>query len=266
MSDTPIIAVIDADESFRFALAKFVKSSGFEVEVFASAEEFNIYRRIGDTACLIIDANMPGMSGLELQSHMASADRHNPITFITASPDEGHALAAEAIDFFRKPSGKKSLLKEIRSTLRVKAEWETKMSTPATNPEGGTSETPVVSVIDDDESVCRAMERLIRSFGFAVATFSSAREFLLSTHVFDTACLILDQQMPHLNGLQLQRHLAQAGCRIPIIFITAYPDESARTRTVQAGAVDFLEKPFRDDVLLDGIRRALRVSTVDRLR
>ncbi|MFZ1009473.1 MAG: response regulator [Candidatus Sulfotelmatobacter sp.] len=139
------------------------------------------------------------------------------------------------------------------------------MVTPTASPASGTSEALVISVIDDDGSIRRALERLIRSFGFPVVGFSSAHEFLLSTHVRDTACLILDVQMPRMNGLQLQSHLARTGSRIPIIFITAYPDERQRTRALRAGAVDFLEKPFRDAALLDRIRRALRIGTVEKL-
>lgn len=132
------------------------------------------------------------------------------------------------------------------------------MNTTTIKPDSEKSEVLLVSVIDDDESIRRAFERLIRSFGFPVVVFPSAHEFLLSDRVQDTACLILDMQMPHMNGLQLQSHLAKAGCRIPIIFITAYPDERVRERALQAGAVDFLQKPFSDDVLLNGIRRALK--------
>ena len=135
----------------------------------------------------------------------------------------------------------------------------------SSKPDNEIPEIPPVAVIDDDESIRRAMERLIRSFGFPVVTFPSAQEFLLSSHALHTACLILDVQMPGMSGLQLQSHLAQAGCRIPIIFITAYPDESTRARALQTGAVDFLEKPFRDDVLLDGIRRAVRLGSTDGL-
>jgi FixJ family two-component response regulator len=269
LSDTPIIpiiAVIDADESLRFALAKLLRSSDCAVELFASAEEFLGSKRIGATACLIIDANMPGMGGLELQSHLASAGRHIPIIFITASSLDktarARALAVGAIDFLRKPSGEGTLLNEIRFALRVRNGDKPLCDSQLGS---GMSETFPISIVDDDESVRRSLERLIRSFGFPVVAFPSAHEFLLSTHVRDTACLVLDMQMPRMNGLQLQSHLAQAGSQIPIIFITAYPDERQRTRALQAGAVDLLEKPFRDDVLLDRIRRALRIGTVEKL-
>ena len=139
------------------------------------------------------------------------------------------------------------------------------MNTARLSPDGEMPEICLVSVIDDDESLRRALERLIRSFGFPVAVFPSAHEFLLSDRVQDTACLILDMQMPRMNGLQLQSHLTQAGYRIPIIFITAYPDERVRARALQAGAADFLQKPFSDDVLLNGIRGALKMRTMEGL-
>ena len=139
------------------------------------------------------------------------------------------------------------------------------MNAATIKPDGEMSEIRLVSVIDDDESLRRALERLIRSFGFPVVVFPSAHEFLLSDHVQDTACLILDMQMPRMNGLELQSHLAQAGCRIPIIFITAYSDQRVRARALQAGAVDFLQKPFSDDVLFNGIRRALKMRTMEEL-
>src|SRR5579863_7688410 len=120
------------------------------------------------------------------------------------------------------------------------------------------SEIPLVSVVDDDESVRRAMGRLIRSFGFTVVVFASGEELLVSGHLRDTSCLILDVHMPRMNGLQLQAYLVQAGCLMPIIFITAYVDEKVRAQALRAGAACFLEKPFSDAALLNGIRQALR--------
>jgi FixJ family two-component response regulator len=126
-------------------------------------------------------------------------------------------------------------------------------------------EIPLVSVVDDDESVRRAMERLIRSFGFTVVVFASAEELLVSGHLRDTSCLILDVHMPGMNGLQLQAYLLQAGCLMPIIFITAYADEKVRAQALRAGAACFLEKPFSDAALLNGIRQALRLDAADGL-
>ena len=118
----------------------------------------------------------------------------------------------------------------------------------------------LISVVDDDESVRRTTTLLIESFGFRAAAFESAETFLNSGHLHDTSCLIIDVQMPGMDGLQLQSHLAAAGCGIPIIFITAYESKGSRQRAMQAGAAAFLGKPFSDEQLLQIIRSALRFS------
>jgi len=116
----------------------------------------------------------------------------------------------------------------------------------------------LISIVDDDESVRRTTTLLIESFGFRAATFESAETFLRSGHLHDTSCLIVDVQMPGMNGLQLQSHLAAVGCGIPIIFITAYESNDSRQRAMKAGAAAFLGKPFSDEQLLQTIRSALR--------
>jgi len=116
----------------------------------------------------------------------------------------------------------------------------------------------LISVVDDDESICRTTTRLIESFGFRAAAFESAEILLGSGQLLDTSCLIVDVQMPGMNGLQLQSHLAAEGCSIPIIFITAYDDEESHRQAMQAGAVAILGKPFSDEQLLQTIRSALR--------
>jgi len=118
----------------------------------------------------------------------------------------------------------------------------------------------LISVVDDNESVRRTTTLLIESFGFRAAAFESAETFLNSGHLHDTSCLVVDVQMPGMDGLQLQSHLAAAGCGIPIIFITAYESKDSRQRAMQAGAAAFLGKPFSDEQLLQIIRSALRSS------
>jgi FixJ family two-component response regulator len=115
----------------------------------------------------------------------------------------------------------------------------------------------MVFVIDDDESVREALSSLIRSVGLSVETFASAHEFLQSRRPDVPACLILDVRMPGLSGLDLQRDLAEANIRIPIIFITGHGDIPMSVRAMKAGAVEFLTKPFRDQDLLDAIQQAL---------
>ena len=106
------------------------------------------------------------------------------------------------------------------------------------------TEIPLISIVDDDDTVRAATESLVRSLGFKTRTFASAESFLQSSSLSGTRCLILDVQMPNMGGIELQDHLCKLGFKIPIIFMTAYPDESVRQRALQAGAVGFLLKPF----------------------
>lgn len=116
----------------------------------------------------------------------------------------------------------------------------------------------LISIVDDDESIRRTTTLLIESFGFRAAAFESAETFLTSGRLHDTSCLVVDVQMPGMNGLQLQGCLAAAGYGIPIIFITAYDSKDSRQRAMQAGAAAFLGKPFSDEHLLQTIRSALQ--------
>jgi FixJ family two-component response regulator len=116
---------------------------------------------------------------------------------------------------------------------------------------------PIVFVVDDDLSVRRSTERLIRSAGLEVQTFTSAREFLKHPRPDRPACLVLDVRMPGLSGMDLQRELKQCGIHLPIIFITGHGDIPMTVRAMKAGAVEFLTKPFRSRGLLDAVRAAL---------
>jgi FixJ family two-component response regulator len=118
----------------------------------------------------------------------------------------------------------------------------------------------VVYVIDDDESVCRALARLIRSVGLTVETFPSAAAFLDRKPVDRPACLVLDVRLPGASGLELQEALGRAQRTMPIIFITGHGSVPMSVRAMKSGALDFLQKPFNDQELLDGIQRALARS------
>ena len=122
------------------------------------------------------------------------------------------------------------------------------------------SEIPLIAVVDDDQAIRDAIQSLIRSVGLRAAVFASAEDFLRSGQLQDTACLIVDVRMPHMGGLELQQQLIAAGRPPPMIFITAHADEDARARALRAGAVDFLYKPFSDEVLLRGVHSALQSS------
>jgi FixJ family two-component response regulator len=116
---------------------------------------------------------------------------------------------------------------------------------------------PIVIVVDDDSSVRRSTERLIRSGGLNVRTFASAGEFLDQPRPEGPACLVLDVRMPGLSGMDLQRELIQAGVHIPIIFVTGHGDIPMTVQAMKAGAVEFLTKPFRSRRLLDAVRAAI---------
>jgi FixJ family two-component response regulator len=110
---------------------------------------------------------------------------------------------------------------------------------------GPVTEIPLISIVDDDDLTRAAMEYLVKSLGFSALTFASAESFLQSAaSVAQTRCLILDVQMPKMSGVDLQDHLSQRGIDIPIIFITAYPDEATKARALNAGAICFLHKPL----------------------
>jgi FixJ family two-component response regulator len=119
------------------------------------------------------------------------------------------------------------------------------------------SEAPLIAIVDDDVMICEATKGLVEAFGFNARTFTSAGEFLNSDCVSSTACLISDVQMPGMNGLQLHRKLITSGRHLPVIFITAYPDERVRKRALKAGAVCYLSKPFDGESLFRCIRSAL---------
>ncbi len=128
------------------------------------------------------------------------------------------------------------------------------------HPEGRATERPLVSVVDDDESVRESLPDLLREFGFTTRTFSSAEEFLASDCVCQTRCLILDIAMPGMTGPELQQGLIRRRQVIPTIFITANRDKAVRPRLLEQGAVECLFKPFRDTDLLDALNAALRTS------
>jgi FixJ family two-component response regulator len=115
----------------------------------------------------------------------------------------------------------------------------------------------LVAIVDDDDSVRGTLKELLRAAGFSSQTFASAEDFLGSGHQKETACLITDIRMPGMSGLELQARLNADHCRIPTIFITAHGDEEMRFQALREGAVEFLPKPFDDEVLVESVRAAL---------
>lgn len=122
------------------------------------------------------------------------------------------------------------------------------------------TERPLLSIVDDDESVRESLPDLLNEFGFASRTFSSAEEFLSSDSLDQTRCLILDVAMPGMNGLDLQQVLQQRARSIPIVFITAQRDRATQERAFRQGAVRVLLKPFSDTALLEAVKAALQME------
>jgi FixJ family two-component response regulator len=117
----------------------------------------------------------------------------------------------------------------------------------------------VVSIIDDDISVRVAVADIVRSMDLTASTFASGQDFLSSNNLADTACIVADVQMPGIGGIELQQTLAAKELKIPMIFITAYPDERIRAKAFDRGAICFLNKPFGGSTIIECIERALSI-------
>ena len=115
----------------------------------------------------------------------------------------------------------------------------------------------MVAIVDDDELMRSALQGMLKSVGLPSQAFESAEEFLNSGQQRQTACLIVDIRMPGMSGLELQAKLNADHCRIPTIFITAHGDEEMRLQALRAGAVEFLPKPFDDEMLIESVQAAL---------
>ncbi len=122
------------------------------------------------------------------------------------------------------------------------------------------STAPIISIVDDDESVRAAMSSLVRSLGYQSCVFRCAEEFLTSPQLNDTSCVIADVQMPGMSGMELQNALAVRHPHIPVIFITAFPEERIRKRAEAGGAVAFFSKPVDGHALIECLDAALRSS------
>ena len=116
---------------------------------------------------------------------------------------------------------------------------------------------PAVFIVDDDSSVRRSLERLVQSVGLTAKSFASPKDFLQSVHGEELGCLVLDVRMPEISGLELQEKMAQGGILLPIIFISGHSTVPMSVRAMKAGALDFLQKPFDEQDLLDAVYRAI---------
>ena len=124
---------------------------------------------------------------------------------------------------------------------------------------------PLIAIVDDDESVCRAIKRLVRSAGMEANTFTSGQAFIDLVEGMPwlrVECVVLDVQMPKLNGLEVQERLAQNKNAIPVIFITAHDEPGVREKALAAGAVAFLRKPFNDELFIKTLREAIKRGAI----
>jgi FixJ family two-component response regulator len=125
---------------------------------------------------------------------------------------------------------------------------------------------PAVFIVDDDPSVRKSLERLLQSVGLSAKSFGSAAQFLQSGHGQETGCLVLDVRMPEISGLELQEKLAKAGILLPIVFISGHGTVPMSVRAMKAGAMDFLQKPFDEQDLLDAVYRAIERCRQERAK
>ena len=121
------------------------------------------------------------------------------------------------------------------------------------------SEAPLIAIVDDDELARDGIRDLVESLGYAAATFASAEHFLQSPEIVQATCLITDLQMPGQNGLELQRELRSRGYQMPVILVTAYPNEKHRTHALDNGAVGFLSKPIDERWLMECLNDAIKL-------
>jgi FixJ family two-component response regulator len=136
--------------------------------------------------------------------------------------------------------------------------WNPTSSEPSNgNPK---AEKGLISIVDDDESVRKALKRLFKSVGLRVEAFASAEDFLSLASPQHAACLVLDLRLPGMSGLELQARLLAANYRIPVVFTSAHGDQQARKQALAAGAIDFLQKPFSEKALFDAINSALVIQ------
>jgi FixJ family two-component response regulator len=126
------------------------------------------------------------------------------------------------------------------------------------------SGTPVVHIIDDDASLCGALESLFRSVEINAHTYSSAREFIAAPRPNEPGCIVLDVRLPGMSGIDFQNQLAELGIRLPVVLMTGYGDIPMSVRAMKAGAIDFLSKPFRDQDMLDAVAAAIDRDRVRR--
>jgi len=248
-----VIAVVDDDPSVRQGLERLIRSLGWKAETFASAQEFLARPRPEAPSCLVLDLQLPGLSGLDLQKRMAEVGLDTPIVFLTGHgniPASVQAMKGGAVGFLTKPVDEQDLLRAIQEAL------ERDRRTRQQHAELRDSDA-IIAIVDDDPSVREGLSNLIRSVGLRVEAFASAQEFLDRPRTEAPSCLVLDLELPGLSGLDLQKRMAEVELEIPIVFLTGHGDIPASVQAMKAGALEFLTKPFDEKELLKAIQAAI---------
>ena len=270
-----LVSVVDDDESVRESLPDMLRQFGFAAQAFSSAEAFLASDFVAQTKCLILDVSMPGMTGPDLQRELVSRRQAIPIVFITASGDTAirtrtcgwrRGVPLQAVQRNCTPrrshcraSDTGALTRMTTATVtRAPYNW-TAVGPPSAELVTMPDLTPIVFVVDDDVSVRESLELLIASAGWRPHTFAAGQDFLSRPRLSVPSCLLLDVSMPGVNGLELQRQLAER-TEMPIIVITGHGDVPMTVQAMKAGAVEFLTKPLKHDVLVSAIRDALERS------
>jgi FixJ family two-component response regulator len=248
-----VVAVVDDDVSVRKGLERLIRSLGWKTETFASAQEFLDRPRTEWPSCLVLDLQLPGLSGLDLQKRMADAGLETPIVFLTGHgdvPASVQAMKAGAVEFLTKPVKEEELSKAIQEALE--RDRRVREGHPELRDSGA-----IIAIVDDDSSAREGLGHLIRSVGLRAETFASAQEFLDRLRGERPSCLVLDLELPGLSGLDLQKRMAELELEIPIVFVTGHANIPASVQAIKAGAVEFLTKPFEEQELLKAIREAI---------
>jgi FixJ family two-component response regulator len=263
-----VVTVVDDDESVRESLPDLLRQFGFSVEAFSSGEAFLASEVVSLTSCLLLDIAMPGMSGPDLQQELVRHQQTIPIVFITGHADGAvrqRLLTQGAVECLFKPFSEAAVLDAVTTALgqpdrpAANATMSSSSEDCGSGARAASAGTAVVFVVDDDVSVRESLELLIRSAGWQPETFASAEDFLARSRIDGPSCLVLDVSLPDLNGLDLQKRIVDR-VDMPIIFITGHGDVPTTVQAMKAGALEFLTKPFSDDLLLDAIRRAIECS------
>ena len=252
MSTRPLISVVDDDESVRESLPDLLKEFGFDAQAFSSAEEFLASDSVSQTSCLLLDVAMPGMTGPDLQRELTIQRQIFPSSLSL------HIVMRRCV----RVCSRKARLSVCSSHLLRRICWQ--RSTPHCELFMTSAipapKSPIVFVVDDDISVRESLELLIKFAGWQPETFASAEDFLARPRTLTPSCLVLDVSLPDLNGLELQKLIAGDRIDMPIIFITGHGDVPMTVQAMKAGAIEFLMKPFDDEVLLSAIRNAINRS------